>query len=63
MELEDRIYNTFADEIYKIRREIEKVTDPDDARRLLRRIKELKSLQFWHLSPSKREELLKLYNQ
>lgn len=63
MELEDRVYNAFAEEICELRRKIEKVTDPDDARRLVRRIKELKSLQFWHLSPSKREELLKLYNQ
>lgn len=60
MELEDRVYNAFADEICEIRKKIEKVTDSRDARRLFKRIKELKSLQFWQLGPSKRENLLKL---
>lgn len=60
MQLEDRVYNAFAEEISEIRTKIEKVNKPEDARKLFRRIKELKSLQFWHLSPSKREELLKL---
>jgi hypothetical protein len=60
METEDRVYRAFADEIFKIRKEIEKATDKNDARRLFRRIRELKSLQFWHLGPSQREDLLKL---
>jgi len=60
MESDDRIYNVFADEICGLRKKIEKVTDSNDARRLFRRIKELKSLQFWQLSPAKREDLLKL---
>jgi len=60
MQLEDKVYNAFAEEISEIRTKIEKVNKPEEARKLFRRIKELKSLQFWHLSPSKREELLKL---
>lgn len=60
MELEDRVYKAFADEICGIRKEIEQVTDKNDARRLFRRIRELKSLQFWHLGPSKREDLMRL---
>lgn len=60
MQLEDKAYNVFAEEILEIRRKLQEVTDPKDVRQLLRRIKELKSLQFWHLSPSKREEILRL---
>lgn len=60
MESDDRVYNAFAEEICEIRKKIEKVTDYNDARRLFRRIRELKSLQFWQLGPAKREELLKL---
>ncbi|HBV99188.1 MAG: hypothetical protein JL50_06985 [Peptococcaceae bacterium BICA1-7] len=60
MQSEDRIYDAFADEICEIRKKIEKVTDSNDARRLFRRIRELKSLQFWQLGPDKRETLQKL---
>lgn len=58
--LEDKVYNAFATEIIEIRKKIEKVNDPRDARKLFRRIRDLKSLQFWHLSPEKKEQILKL---
>ncbi|MFZ5643107.1 MAG: hypothetical protein ACOY46_05920 [Bacillota bacterium] len=58
--LEDKVFDAFASEIYDIRKKLEEVDDPRAARKLFRRIKELKSLQFWHLSPSKREDILKL---
>ncbi|MFZ5643108.1 MAG: hypothetical protein ACOY46_05925 [Bacillota bacterium] len=47
--------DTFTKEIYQLRKQLEKVDDPADARKLFKKIRELKSLQFWQIIPSKRE--------